>query len=95
MKIVVTSTPACPNCQNTKNLLKFSLLSFEEVIVERGTPEFEALVEEGVRSFPVVDVYRNDGSHYKRWTSYQPHEVSSLLANRDDVEASSEELAVA
>ena len=94
MKIVVTSTPACPNCQNTKNLLKFSLLSFEEVVVQRGTPEFEALVAEGVKSFPVVDVYREDGSRYKRWTSYVPGEITDLVANRNKVEGEAE-LAVA
>lgn len=94
MKIVVTSTPACPNCQNTKNLLKFSLLPYEEVVVQRGTPEFEALVAEGVKSFPVVDVYREDGSRYKRWTSYQPSEITDLCQNRDKVEGEAE-LAVA
>lgn len=81
MKIVVTSMPACSQCTNTKNLLKFSLLSFESKEIQRDSPEFEQLVAEGVKTFPVVDVFRKDGSLYKRWTGYQAHEVSELSKN--------------
>lgn len=81
MKIVVTSMPACSQCTNTKNLLQFSLLPFESKEIQRDSPEFEALVAQGVRTFPVVDVFRKDGTLHKRWTGYQAPEITELSKN--------------
>lgn len=94
MNIVVHSTRACPQCTNTKNLLFFSRLGFEEVVVERDSSEFAQLVSEGVRTFPVVDVYK-DGERIDRWTGYSPEKVRALVEGQGELDTQEASSAVA
>lgn len=85
MQIIVYSTPSCPQCTQTKNLLMFSHLPYHEVEVERDSPEFEQLKAEGVRTFPVVDVLDEQGKRTQRWTGYNVEKVRALLEPEDAV----------
>lgn len=68
----------CPQCVNTKNLLKFNQVDFNEVMVERGDDQFNRFVSEGVRTFPVVEVLKS--GERDRWTGYNVDKISSLVA---------------